>query len=567
MIHQYGTDPRHTDEKAQFRAILEKFFDEMERKIPAVEVEVTRDIYEKQSPFVREIRKALSGFLQEKVGKAAMQRVFPSVKDHVLNLCQEGQVTTIVQALSAAEDYLILMFPELTPLSDDRREELLSSIRPHTSSIRLTAINSREIKSPQGITSIVTHYKINPRSDHFSHHDPEVMKAQVSSGRYPNLARALAAESLSIEKIIEAMTTKGFVNLTDLDLWIAEAEKPSVCIDLVGHGAGATFPYVTVERKSSDQPHLKITMRRGFQGSVDHTGEGWTHSIVQRGADIGSELRQTDDPHAKLSQVSDDVGIGVLTSDFVMIPTGTAGRAFIFGRILNKKFGTVLVDQLSSTEWRVRTVMPLGGKKSLRERVKAQLGQILGNVAQTVGEASARSQPEFQDVFKAVNQFLEREGLVTFSPDEIPLKTRNPLNPVVIKDFIKEKLQQFSRENDLPPGALSKILDPLFNFVSSKTSFYLEARDMIVAQEGDFSKEMARLAAPILSKEKAKKASRESLLVSEKEIRSLLSSRTDLDRRFIGKALLEITKQMKSGSLASRGEILSLAQLINYKTD
>ncbi|QQR79992.1 MAG: hypothetical protein IPJ69_11705 [Deltaproteobacteria bacterium] len=129
-------------------------------------------------------------------------------------------------------------------------------------------------------------------------------------------------------------------------------------------------------------------------------------------------------------------------------------------------------------------------------------------MAQTVGEASARSQPEFQDVFKAVNQFLEREGLVTFSPDEIPLKTRNPLNPVVIKDFIKEKLQQFSRENDLPPGALSKILDPLFNFVSSKTSFYLEARDMIVAQEGDFSKEMARLAAPILSKEKLKSISR-----------------------------------------------------------
>ncbi len=168
-------------------------------------------------------------------------------------------------------------------------------------------------------------------------------------------------------------------------------------------------------------------------------------------------------------------------------------------------------------------------------------------------------------MFEAVNKFLEQEHVTPLlTIDEIPFKIRNPLNPVVIKDFIKERLQQFSREHELTPGALSKILDPLFTFVSSRTSVYLEARNMIMEQDGDFSAEMSRLAEPILVREKEKKIAKEKMIVPEDEIRDLIVARTDLDRRFIGRAVNDTLKKMKNGTLGTREEVIAFAQSIQY---
>ncbi len=560
-VHQYGMDPRHTKAKAAFRESMDRFFAMMEGQLPLMESEILQDENEKRSPLVREIRVALASMIRSRYGEEKMQRVFPEVKRRVMAFCREGQVTTVAQALSVGEELLVEFFPELTPMAEGDRKDLLSSVRPAVSSMRLSSIGSERITTALGIVCEVTRYRMNPRPDLFSHHDADMMKNQVESGRYPRLAHALAEGRLTVEKIIEAMT-KGFVNLTDLELWISEALNPSVCIDLVGHGAGATMPYMIVERPLPNGLKIKITMRRGFQGSVEHVGEGWIHGSAQRGEDAADELRNADDFHAKLSQASDDVGIGVLTSDFCVVPADVAGRSFIFGRTKHGKFGTVLVDEISQTEWRVRTMMAVGRKRGLRERLKTQLGRLLGRLSRNEKPDDAiREHPQFISVLEDVNRFCAREGVAVFSNEEVSPKIRNPLNAVVIKDFIKQRLARYAEEEGVPPSQLSRLIEPLFAHVSSQATDYIGARDRVVSKEGPFQIEMERLASPILERAKKRAETREELAL-EGEIRVILIERIDFDNVNIRRALETIRSLRAHGTLTTRDEVINYARVI-----
>ena len=87
---------------------------------------------------------------------------------------------------------------------------------------------------------------------------------------------------------------------------------------------------------------------------------------------------------------------------------------------------------------------------------------------------------------------------------------------------------------------------------------------MIMEQDGEFSADISRLAEPILVKEKVMKNAKKKMIVPEDEIQDLIVARTDLDRRFIGRAVNDTLKKMKNGTLGTREEVIAFAQSIQY---
>jgi serine/threonine protein phosphatase PrpC len=521
--------------------MLEKFghlVQEVNQRLPDIEAQILK---EKTHTLVdgKDIQ-ALAEKAPNPLPKKEMGQLMNRVKDLVYQQQIEGLVTNREAALKLARQVLAETLTDL-PKDPAVLQELISKVEIPKHLLGINLATERIIQDAQGNeVARIRYYKANPVPQFHGEIDPTILTQNIQSGLYPTLQRSFANGDLNVGHFTQALQEKGFRNLAEIELFLADPSDrrgPKEKLEGVGRASAPTAPLVELTREFQGK---KITVRigRGWEGSREHLGSGGIHLAAQRAQELGEMYRRPGETHEQmLARFMEDITMNIVGTSNVVLPSErNPNFSILLGPSSNKQeFGAVVVDRSDPKNWKVVTTMFQPNAAKMRSGIAAPMLRLMWRTPGEDWGKETPSNPIFQKAMADANRLLTEHGQTPLSLAEVTPEEFKPFQELTVRNALKAKVEAAGIQGK----AAHRLVQDLFQQVQQKSSTTEAALEFM---EG-------KVVSEILAERAPKKIEKIGPAVPYQEVLQMLKDFGIQDKKEIGRHMVAI-RSMKNRNQA-----------------